>query len=91
MEAISSDEKYLLGNIDDDCSYFEITSMQQLWRDFVQNEKLKFYRPYVGEPMVIDIMSFSLQPSSYSSGIVNELSFEYVQTDSCKDIQMQIQ
>lgn len=91
MEAISSDEKYLLGNIDDDCSYFEITSMQQLWRDFVQNEKLKFYRPYVGEPMVIDIMSFSLQPSSYSSGIVNELSFEYVQTDNCKDIQMQIQ
>lgn len=91
MEAISSDEKYLLGNIDDGCSYFEITSMQQLWRDFVQNEKLKFYRPYVGEPMVIDIMSFSLQPSSYSSGIVNELSFEYVQTDSCKDIQMQIQ
>lgn len=91
MEAISSDEKYLLGNIDDGCSYFEITSMQQLWRDFVQNEKLKFYRPYVGEPMVIDVMSFSLQPFSYVNGIVNELSFEYVQTDSCKDIQMQIQ
>lgn len=91
MEAISSDEKYLLGNIDDGCSYFEITSMQQLWRDFVQNEKLKFYRPYVGEPMVIDVMSFSLQPFSYINGIVNELSFEYVQTDSCKDIQMQIQ
>ena len=69
MEAISSDEKYLLGNIDDGCSYFEITSMQQLWRDFVQNEKLKFYRPYVGEPMVIDIMSFSLQPSRSQTAV----------------------